>query len=673
MPERHPSVRSVASDAVVEVYNVRVGTPRRDPNGRSKWSAICLVMTCTAAMVINSANLAYVSIALPAISKDLAVPLDELQWVMTAYALTSGCFLLMIGRIADLYGRKRVFMAGSAFSIVFTIACGLVQTKEGMFVLRAFQGIGAAATIPAALGILAQSFPPSKARALAFTTFSTGNPLGGGLGMTLGGVLTEFSPAGWRSSFFVFAGISSVCIVGGYFFIDADKPTTEKNGRVDWIGAFLVTSGLTLLTVVLSQGEAAPKQWASPYIIVLIIFGVIFMVAFFMWQARLERIQNDLDYPRSWLTPPPLMKVSFWTRAKGRLAAVLWIAALTFCVFRSWQYWVQLYYQNYERLSPVETMVRVLPMFIMGILCNFFMAQIISRVPIVYIVAAGAAITSTAALLFAVIDPTAPYWAFGFPAAIFSVWGADFVFSSGTLFVAKTVAQHEQSLAGGVMQTMTQLGTTLGVPITTIVYNRVVQQRSREMRWRLNPMGSNAPRPAMLAGYRAAQWCAFAFGCLAIILALIFLPGVGIVGHRGPPAPAQGTTDKGPFNPPPAEDEKKQDLEAGSADLREDVPFGGHARRNRSDSYSTTGVSTVTHVSDADSLFPYSYAEPMPTVRHGVDFSLIGAHEEIVLKLGDGMGVKGGIRVEDGMSVKDETKTLVEEDHLSDTASKIRA
>lgn len=91
------------------------------------------------------------------------------------------------------------------------------------------------------------------------------------------------------------------------------------------------------------------------------------------------------------------------------------------------------------------------------------------------------------------------------------------------------------------------------------------------------------------------------------------------------------------------------------------MPFGGQARRNRSDSYSTTGVSSVTHVSDADSLFPYSYAEPMPTVRHGVDFSLIGVHEEIVLKLGD------------GMSVKDETKTLVEEDHLSDTASKLRA
>ncbi|KAG9223106.1 hypothetical protein CCMSSC00406_0000205 [Pleurotus cornucopiae] len=609
MSERHPSVRSVASDAVVEVFNVRVEVPKRDANGRSRWSAICLVMTCTAAMVINSANLAYVSIALPAISKDLSVPLDELQWVMTAYALTSGCFLLMIGRIADLYGRKRVFMAGSAFSIIFTIAW---------------------------------------------------NPLGGGLGMTLGGVLTEFSPAGWRSSFFVFAGISCICIVGGYFFIDADKPTTEKNGRVDWIGAFLVTSGLTLLTVVLGQGEAAPKQWATPYIIVLMIFGVIFMITFFMWQARLERIQNDLNYPRSWLTPPPLMKVSFWTRAKGRLAAVLWIAALTFCVFRSWQYWVQLYYQNYERLSPVETMVRVLPMFIMGILCNFFMAQVISRVPIVYIVAAGAAITSTAALLFAMIDPTAPYWAFGFPATIFSVWGADFVFSSGTLFVAKTVAQHEQSLAGGVMQTMTQLGTTLGVPITTIVYNRVVQQRSREMRWRLNPMASNAPRPAMLAGYRAAQWCAFAFGCLAIILALIFLPGVGIVGHRGPPGPAQETTDKGPFKPSPPEDEKKQDIESSSANLRDDVPFRGQAQHDRSDSYSTTGVSTVTHVSDADSMFPYSYGEPMPTVRHGVDFSLIGVNEEIVLKLGD------------GMSVKDETKTLVEEDPLHDTASKGR-
>ncbi|KAJ8501416.1 hypothetical protein ONZ45_g12147 [Pleurotus djamor] len=485
-----------------------------------------------------SANLAYVSIALPSISRDLSIPIGELQWVMSAYALTSGCFLLMIGRIADLYGRKLVFM-----------------TKMEMIVLRAIQGIGAAATIPAALGILAQAFPPSKARAIAFTTFSTGNPLGGGLGMVLGGALTELSSATWRSSFFVFAGIASCCLIGGVFTIDSDIPSTEKGGRVDWIGAALVTTGLTLVTFVLSEGELAEDKWATPYIIVLMIFGVIFMVVFFFWQARLERIQDDPTYPRSWLTPPPIMKVSLWTRAKGRIAAVMWIAALTFCVFRSWQYWVQLYYQDYQRLSPVQTMVRVLPMFIAGVLCNFLVAQVVGRVPIVYIVVLGASVTSTASLLFAVINPATTYWAFGFPAAVFSVWGADFVFSSGTLFVAKTVAPHEQSLAGALMQTMTQLGTTLGVPVTTIVFNRVVEQKSRAMRWRLNSTGSNAPRPALLEGYKAAQWCAFGFGALAVLLALISLPGVGIVGHRAAPQPAPAQSD-----PNNSEKEKKSDL-----------------------------------------------------------------------------------------------------------------
>ncbi|KAJ8519130.1 hypothetical protein ONZ45_g3885 [Pleurotus djamor] len=404
MPRRQRSILSTTSQDIVEVFHVQMieKPPSRErtraQTTRSRWSAACLILTCTTAMVINSANLAYVSIALPSISRDLSIPIGELQWVMSAYALTSGCFLLMIGRIADLYGRKLVFM-----------------TKMAMIVLRAIQGIGAAATIPAALGILAQAFPPSKARAIAFTTFSTGNPLGGGLGMVLGGALTELS--------------------------------------------------------------------------------------------------------------------------------------------RSWQYWVQLYYQDYQRLSPVQTMVRVLPMFIAGILCNFLVAQVVGRVPIVYIVVLGASVTSTASLLFAVINPATTYWAFGFPAAVFSVWGADFVFSSGTLFVATTVAPHEQSLAGALMQTMTQLGTTLGVPVTTIVFNRVVEQKSRAMRWRLNSTGSNAPRPALLEGYKAAQWCAFGFGALAVLLALISLPGVGVVGHRAAPqsTPAQSDPNK-------SEKEKKNDL-----------------------------------------------------------------------------------------------------------------
>ncbi|KAL0955479.1 hypothetical protein HGRIS_001719 [Hohenbuehelia grisea] len=424
--------------------------------------------------------------------------------------------------------------------------------KEALYVLRAFQGVGTAAAIPAAvslvtlnmscqyecnfqMGILAQSFPPSKARAVAFATFSAGNPLGAGLGMVMGGLLTEVSAATWRANFYLFSGITCICLIGGAYSIDSDRVSAEKDKRIDWIGSLLITSSLILIIFVLAQGELAPQQWATPYIFVLLILGVILLVLFLLWQTYLERILNDFSAPRSRWTPPPIMKPSLWLQAKGRIAAIMWIAFLTWCVFRSWSYWVQLYYQEYLRLSPIQTMLRLLPVFIVGVLCNVFMAQVSGRIPVVWVVVVGALVTSTSSLLFALIDPRASYWAFGFPAAVFSVWGADFVFTSGTLLIAKTISQTEQSLAGGVFQTMTQIGTAITVPVTTIVYNSVVQREEAKVAG--ITITDTMRREMDLNGYRAAQWCAFGFGILAAILGLISLRGVGVVGHRGnPPA-----------------------------------------------------------------------------------------------------------------------------------------
>lgn len=162
--------------------------------------------------------------------------------------------------------------------------------------------------------------------------------------------------------------------------------------------------------------------------------------------------------------------------------------------------------------------------------------------------------SSVAALLIAVSSPTAAYWAFGFPSAICAVFGADFVFATGTLFVAKIVEPHEQScvaapkqrlisqlmvssrLAGGLFQTMTQLGTSLGISITTIVFSSVVAKEARRdppnVAQVVGPGGIISSSRAQLIGYRDAQWTAFSFGVAGAVLALVYLRKVGIVGHR---------------------------------------------------------------------------------------------------------------------------------------------
>jgi MFS family permease len=134
-----------------------------------------------------------VSMALPVMARELHMSSDKIPWVVSAFSLSSGCLLLLFGRLADLYGRKLVWQIGAVWMIAANVGCSLARTSVQLIVLRAMAGIGPAAMLPAALGILAHSFPPSRARSTAFATFSAGAPIGAALGMVFGGVLTEFA------------------------------------------------------------------------------------------------------------------------------------------------------------------------------------------------------------------------------------------------------------------------------------------------------------------------------------------------------------------------------------------------------------------------------------------------------------------------------------------------
>ncbi|KAF8215201.1 major facilitator superfamily domain-containing protein [Mycena galopus ATCC 62051] len=463
-------------------------------------------------MIASQASGTAVSVFLPAIGDDLGIPEARLQWLASAFSLSSGCFLLLLGRLADLYGRRLLYVIGTLFLGALSLGCGFAQNASTIFILRGFQGLGPAAFIPACLGILAHAFPPSKARSIAFATFSAGAPIGGALGTQIGGLLSQYTRASWRSPFFLIAGLACFCAVGGFLVIDPDVPSTEMDKRVDWIGAFLVTTGLVLLVFVLGQGSLAIHGWKTGYIIALLIVSVLFLVLFVLWQHYLEKSEGNQR--------PPLMKLSLWSREKGKFAVMQAIAFFQWAGFLSWYFWAQIYYENYQKLSAVLTAVRMLPMTVTGALCLVFVVVFIERIDLVVLITFGTFCTGLAPLLFALINPASPYWAFGFPATIVAVFGADFVFASGTLFVAKVSLPHEQSLAGGLFQTLTQLGTAFGLAISTISFDAVA-----------HGTGNDAP----LEAYRAAHWTAFGMAMFCTLLAATFLRGVGPVGSTDTP------------------------------------------------------------------------------------------------------------------------------------------
>jgi hypothetical protein len=239
------------------------------------------------------------------------------------------------------------------------------------------------------------------------------------------------------------------------------------------------------------------------------------------------------------------MTLNIWKRGNGRFSVMQVVAFLQWAGFNAFMFWGTLYFQLYVQLSPILTMIRFLPMTIAGVICNVIIMVIVGRVSGHWIIskkvyhvamrfadgfflAFGCICTGIAGLLFAVIDPSYPYWTFAFPATVLSVVGADFVFATGSLYVAKLAEGEEQSLAAALFQTLTQIGTAFGLTISTIAYDAVSTKQNPE---HLEP----PPREAQLAGYRAGQWVAFAFPVAAGVLALIFLRGVGVVGHDGKP------------------------------------------------------------------------------------------------------------------------------------------
>ncbi|KAI9456605.1 major facilitator superfamily domain-containing protein [Boletus coccyginus] len=492
------------------------------PN-RSLARSIAIVATCTGAMFVNVSNSTSVAISLPEIGKAVNIQEDQLQWLLSAYALSSGCLLLLFGRLADLYGRKKGFLIGMCWQAVFALGLGFSNNGITLDVLRGFQGMGAAAAIPAAVRCIAFVVPdkpgylgpliPSLAGAIhRVRNFRCGAPMGGVFGNIIGGVLTQLSSEHWRAPFYLSSGLSALCI------------SPEVDRRVDWIGAILVTSD----------------------IIACLVIGVILVGTFMVWEHHLE------NRNRFW-TPPPLMKLSIWARAKGRMSVVLVIAFLNWAGFISWIFWVQLYYQNYLGLTPVLTMVRFLPMFVMGCLCNFLVAILVAKLSLGVFVVLGTLVTGLACVLFALIDPSTTYWAFSFPSTVMVVFGADFVYAAGTIFVSKIVFSHEQSVGGGLFQTMTQIGTAFGLTITTLVFDNVVETQSAKLGVTVDSTGTNAPKSAQLQGYRSAQWANAAFPFLASLLAVIFLRQVGIIGYRkhGGEDPSEQTITEQQADPQP--------------------------------------------------------------------------------------------------------------------------
>ncbi|KAI1776737.1 drug resistance protein [Hypoxylon cercidicola] len=514
--ERENSRRS---DRAIEAGPDGDDVPAKSTLPFSKARCIGLVATVTGASFLNTISIQSVVIILPSIGEDLNIPESRLQWVVSSYALTFGCFLLLWGRIADIYGKRSIFVLGSAFVAVTMIVNPFIPNEIGFDLFRGLQGLGAAANVPTALGILGVTFPPGKAKNYAFSAYAAGAPLGSVFGNLIAGFIASF--ANWRWVFGATGGMAIAVTLAGILFIPPPPPhATGKDGisalkSVDWIGGTLVTAAILALLFALTEGNVV--GWGTIWIYLLIVISLLLLAIFVAWQW----------YQEKHMTSKPLMKVSIFKNA--RFSAAMVIMALFFAAFNNLIISATFIFQDYQALGPLQTTLRFIPTGASGIITAFIVSRLISRVPTWLMLLFGNLGVSVSCLLFAIpIPPDTSYFAYGFPAFVLAVVGADSAWPCLTLFTSKTLPQEDQALGGALINSMGQIGRAIGLAITTAIQTAVI---ARDRGVPVEASGKILPwEAASLAGLRAGIWFSFGLGLCCAIVVAVYFRGTGIVG-----------------------------------------------------------------------------------------------------------------------------------------------
>ncbi|CAN9174153.1 unnamed protein product [Alternaria alternata] len=491
----------------------------------SKARCVALVTTIAAAPFLSTMAVQASVIILPTIGEELDIPVSRQQWIISAYNLTFGCFLLLWGRLADVYGRRMIFLWGSAAFTLTSIITPFIPNEIGFDIFRGLQGLAAAAMAPTALGILASTFAPGKTKDVAFGCFGAGAPLGGVFGNIFGGIVGEYLD--WQWVFWLFGIIAGVSTVASYFVIPIPPALKEEQqpvmrNTVDWLGGSLITIGLVMLVFALSEGNVV--GWRTPWVPVLIVVALIIIIAFGFWQHYLE----------TKTAKRPLMKMSIFKNGKFTAANVL--MALFFSSFNNYLIFATYWFQDYQGHSVIQTTLRFLPNGITGILVATITGQILSRVPGDYILTFSTICVSISSLLFAIPIPVdTTYWAYGFPAMVLCVSGADTIFPVLTLFVAKTLPAEDASLGGALITAVGQIGRAIGLAIATAVQTAVV---AREKGLNVDQIGTKGHETepwddALKVGIRTTAWFNFGMSVATTFIVIFFIRGIGIIGGKG--------------------------------------------------------------------------------------------------------------------------------------------
>jgi EmrB/QacA subfamily drug resistance transporter len=454
-----------------------------------RWRILAVVAT---AFFMTILDVSIVNVALPSIAVDLDFSQQNLQWVITAYAITFGGFLLLGGRAADLLGRRRVFIAGVALFTLASLVCGLAQSDGMLIASRAVQGLGGAIISPAALSIVMTSFDEGSERNKALGVWGALGGSGAAVGVLAGGILTEY--LSWRWIFFVNVPVGALVLLLTPRIVPESR-RDDTGRRYDALGAVLVSAGLALFVYAISR--APNVGWGSARTILLLILSIALLVGFLVNERRVK---------------DPLMPFHIFRvrTVAGANAVGALLGAVIFANF----FLLTLYVQDILGYSALKTGLTFLATAGTAVLAAGVAQALTTRFGAKPIIIIGLTLLTAAMVWYSQIPEHGSYATDLLPGYLMVGVGIAFAFVPVSIAALAGVSEREAGLASGLINTSQQIGGAIGTAVASTVFTTHFKS--------LVKSGRSVP-DALTHGYGFAFWALAFFGLAAIIAAITLI------------------------------------------------------------------------------------------------------------------------------------------------------
>ena len=470
-----------------------------EPDPR-RWQALAVVCV---AFFMTVLDVSIVNVALPSIGRSLHFSETGLQWVITAYAITFGGFLLLGGRTADILGRRRMFVVGVVIFSIASLVCGLAGSTGMLVTARAVQGFGAAIVSPCTLSIITTTFEEGAERNKALGIWGAMGGSGAAAGVLFGGILTKY--LGWEWIFFVNVPVGAIVLLLTPRVVRESRAPGERQA-FDVVGAGSVTAGLALLVYAISK---APVDGWSESLTIGLLAGAALLIAFFLaWESRVPR---------------PLMPLSIFrirTLAAANLVGVL-LGASVFANF----FLLTLYVQNVLHYSALKTGITFLATagttVVVAGLAQWLTTKIGPRI----VMAAGLALSTGGLVWYAHIPVHGTYAKDLLPGYLLVGFGLALSFIPVSIAALAGVGPRDAGLASGLLNTSQQVGGAIGVAVASSV---AVSHATHLLRT------GSSQAAALTSGYALAFWVVAGISAAGVVVAFALVRDEQVVGEEEP-------------------------------------------------------------------------------------------------------------------------------------------